>query len=93
MVDFLVDFSGPFSLDNEGGKRQNIHHKIHDIQGLVIRPKQIPPPIPSARHLSHDPCRTVLSVVSQTIAATSPLLSSLGGGHRRESLPLKPIAL
>ena len=28
-----------------------------------------------ARRLSHDPCRTVFSVVSQTIAAAPPLLS------------------
>ena len=36
-------------------------------------PTEIPPPI--ARHLSHDPCCIVFSVVSQTIAATPPLLS------------------
>ena len=37
---------------------------------LLTRPKK-----PIARHLSHDSCRTVFSVVSQTIAATPPLLS------------------
>ena len=58
---------------------------------------------PIVRHLLHDPCRTVFSVVSQTIAATPPLLSvkwpiaiqrqALDGGYRKKSLPLKPIAL
>ena len=33
------------------------------------------PPSPNTRHLSHDPCHTVFSVVSQTIAAAPPLLS------------------
>ena len=52
---------------------------------------------------SHDPCRNVLSVVSQTIAATPPLLpvkmaycnpkTGLGGGYCRKSLPLKPTVL
>ena len=35
-------------------------------------PTEIPPP-PIARHLSHDPCRTVFSVVLQTIVATPTL--------------------
>ena len=35
-------------------------------------PTEIPPLI--ARHLLHDPCRTVISVVLQTIAAIPPLL-------------------
>ena len=35
-------------------------------------PNKIPPIM---RHVSHDPCRTVLSVVLQTIAATPSLLS------------------
>ena len=33
------------------------------------------PPTRIARHLSHDPCRTIIFEVSQTIAATPPLLS------------------
>ena len=56
----------------------------------MSRPKYPPPPPPIARRLSHDPCRTMFSVVSQTIAATPPLRSAklayrspktgLGGG-------------
>ena len=55
---------------------------------------------PNAWHLSHDPCRTVLSVASRTIAAIAPLLSKnmayrnpktdLDWGYR---MPLKPNAL
>ena len=42
-------------------------------QSLVTRPKYPPPPI--ARQVWQYPCRTVISVVLQTIAATPPLLS------------------
>ena len=52
-------------------------------------------PAPIGTHLSHDPCRTLFSAVSQTIAATHPLLSvkiadrglktGLGRGYRRKA--------
>ena len=64
-------------------------------------PTENPPHL--ARHLSRDPCRTVFSVVSQTIAASPPLLSVKmadrspktglggGGGYRRKTMQLKLI--
>ena len=95
------DFPSQANIASLAGREGQFWGPTDCCSTCACDPTEISPPI--ARQVQQYPCRTVFSVESQPIAATTPLVSvkmaycnpktGLGGGDRRKNLPLKPIAL